>query len=375
MAEDRFSALPPFIPTPATPSTEQLMVSMQEMLRAQQAQLAEQQSQLRKQHAQHREQLALLAYGRVLEELVVGAPRPLGRAIAQFQKLGPPIFKGSDNPEDIYNFLRELEGVFRVAQCSEGEKMLLGPFQLKERAAEWWLGESSRLGTEVITWEDFKWRLESKFLPETVRERLRDQFLHLSQGSMSVIEYEEEFTRLSCFATSLVATERRKATHFPRGLNEDIQRQVVTHRYCTYTEVLEAALEIELLGSRLAQTRVGKKRVHPPANPSLGKRVQLQHMMAPGGGQRVCSFCSKFGHTFEECYARSGACYNYGRPGHQAAHCRVRVPGRFPPRAYKTPPQRPSLPAPPQFPRLPAPDGPHHGGAEPGQRAPFQPRG
>lgn len=42
-----------------------------------------------------------------------------------------------------------------LLQCSEEDKMLLGPFQLQEEAEGWVQGESDHLGDTVVTWEEF----------------------------------------------------------------------------------------------------------------------------------------------------------------------------------------------------------------------------
>ena len=45
------------------------------------------------------------------------------------------------------------------------------------------------------------------YIPETARDSMRDEFLHLSQDMMIVDQYKARFTRLAGFASDLVSTE------------------------------------------------------------------------------------------------------------------------------------------------------------------------
>ena len=47
----------------------------------------------------------------------------------------------------------------------------------------------------------------ARFMPRSVRDRLRDQFSRLEQGSMTVSEYEARFHELSRHATMILPTE------------------------------------------------------------------------------------------------------------------------------------------------------------------------
>ncbi|KAH0778698.1 hypothetical protein KY290_005125 [Solanum tuberosum] len=49
----------------------------------------------------------------------------------------------------------------------------------------------------------------AKFIPRRVRDRLRDQFCRLEQGSMSVAEYETRFHELSHHAEMILPTEEK----------------------------------------------------------------------------------------------------------------------------------------------------------------------
>ena len=67
-------------------------------------------------------------------------------------------------------------------------------------------------------WKEFHELFLRRYFPISVHERKRKKFLYLTKGNKSVIEYDREFTKLSCFAQSLVATEKDKVKRFVNGL-------------------------------------------------------------------------------------------------------------------------------------------------------------
>ena len=52
-----------------------------------------------------------------------------------------------------------------------------------------------------MTWASFSSLFMEKYIPRTLRDRKRDEFLNLEQGRMSVIAYEAKFRALSRYAT------------------------------------------------------------------------------------------------------------------------------------------------------------------------------
>ena len=53
-----------------------------------------------------------------------------------------------------------------------------------------------------------------KYLPPIVQEQREDEFIGLRQGTLSVSEYETQFTKLSKFAPELIVTEQRRVRRF-----------------------------------------------------------------------------------------------------------------------------------------------------------------
>jgi len=71
--------------------------------------------------------------------------------------------------------------------------VLYGSSQLQGAALDWW--ELFQVGKDVnqICWEDFKTAFGSYHVPEGL-VAIKEEFLNLKQGSMTVCEYRNKFT-------------------------------------------------------------------------------------------------------------------------------------------------------------------------------------
>ncbi|XP_050916551.1 uncharacterized protein LOC127131680 [Lathyrus oleraceus] len=91
--------------------------------------------------------------------------------LRKFQRNNPPTFKGRYDPDGAHTWLREIERIFRLMDCSKAQKM--------------------RFGTHM--------EFLRKYFPEDVRGKKEIEFLELKQGNLSVIEYAARFVELAKF--------------------------------------------------------------------------------------------------------------------------------------------------------------------------------
>jgi hypothetical protein len=59
----------------------------------------------------------------------------------------------------------------------------------------------------------------------------KKEFSDLNQGSMTVNEYLNQFIQLSRYATDDVSTDEKKHDMFLKGLNDEIQFQLLNTNY------------------------------------------------------------------------------------------------------------------------------------------------
>src|SRR5262249_42899522 len=106
----------------------------------------------------------------------------------RFRRLGPPSFKEESDPDVAGGWIRVVERIFRAIRCTEEEKVELAIFTLQDDADAWWDSTfrtifQNRAG---ITWEEFLEVFREKYFPRHIRDQRVQEFLSLSQGSMSV---------------------------------------------------------------------------------------------------------------------------------------------------------------------------------------------
>ncbi|TYK18871.1 hypothetical protein E5676_scaffold204G00730 [Cucumis melo var. makuwa] len=89
----------------------------------------------------------------------------------------------------------------------------------------------------------------------------KDEFLHLEQGELSVIEYEKKFIELVKYAMVLIASETKRCRPFLNGLRGEIRTPVVPIAVrSVYVQLVIAALRVEKsLGVRRPSSRVGRE--------------------------------------------------------------------------------------------------------------------
>ncbi|MQL87129.1 hypothetical protein Taro_019664, partial [Colocasia esculenta] len=162
----------------------------------------------------------------------------------RFRRMTPPFFKGESDPILAESWLRETENIFRAIRCAEEERVTLATYMLQKHADVWW---SSVLRTQFgdgameVAWAEFVRLFRAKYIPDHVQDRMEQEFLTLTQGSMSVLEYEARFAELSKYAPHIVADERRKVKKFIMGLKPSLRTRLVALGNRSMEEALSAA--------------------------------------------------------------------------------------------------------------------------------------
>lgn len=173
---------------------------------------------------------AMTALGQA-QALACEAPRrdaQLHNTIVEFKKLSPPAFGGTTDPLEAEKWLTEIEKTFTVLPCTEEEKVSRAAYMLQGSAHDWWLMVQRQHEDDgLLTWNGFRDAFYDKYFPESVRRQKEDEFIKLQQRSKTVAEYEADFTRLSKFAPSLVATDLSRARRFESGLRPRIKEAII----------------------------------------------------------------------------------------------------------------------------------------------------
>ncbi|XP_056166353.1 uncharacterized protein LOC115665667 [Syzygium oleosum] len=219
------------------------------------------------------------------------AARPMHQLVEQFLKLKPPKFTGRGDPEIAPRWVEELEKAFDLLGCTEAEKISLATYQLQDNANDWWKAVRDRVFPEGMeqTWAIFVEHFYGQYFSESAQEKKMAEFMRLRQGSMTVVQYEAEFARLSRFAPRMVENPLDKARRFRDGLKPDLRTQMLLLNIRDYRELYERAQTMErdqmeraaASGSRFNQNRdnrrfgkkpmTGNRRFVPPPRRNIGK--------------------------------------------------------------------------------------------------------
>ena len=98
-----------------------------------------------------------------------------------------------------------------------------------------------------MTWASFSSLFMEKYIPRTLRDRRRDEFLSLEQGRMGVASYEAKFCALSRYATHLFFSPQERIYRSVKGLRSDLQipaLQVATAPK-SFQEVVDFVIEVK----------------------------------------------------------------------------------------------------------------------------------
>jgi hypothetical protein len=163
----------------------------------------------------------------------------------EFMSHKPPMFASSPNPLDADDWLKSVEKMLIIAQCSDREKVLYAYGRLTGSTADWWdWYTAAHDAADTITWAEFSTQFRNYHIPAGLMKIKKKEFLSLKQGSMSVSEYHEKFILLSRYAPDEVVEDERKQEHFI-GLNGPLQYALVAHTFSSFQRLLDKALAIE----------------------------------------------------------------------------------------------------------------------------------
>jgi hypothetical protein len=116
-----------------------------------------------------------------------------------FLSTQPPLFHKADEPLDADAWLLTIESKFALlsAPCSDENKALYTAQQLCGTARIWWDHYyAMQPAGHVVAWEEFQTAFRAHHIPEGLTERKLNEFLNLTQGTRTVMQYAQVFNHL-----------------------------------------------------------------------------------------------------------------------------------------------------------------------------------
>jgi hypothetical protein len=175
---------------------------------------------------------------------------------------------------------------------------------------------------------------------------MRDKFLNLKQGGMSVTEYLDKFTTWGRYAPNDIDTDEKKRERFLNGLQEELQTYLVAVPYNDLEAMVDAAIMVE--DKNKAARESWKRRMMSQGGPSSQRSRSMPPFRSAPPPQRFTSqaprpnnpnrqyqsnrptsgnFSGGNRNTFNPTNRSQGSgCYTYGQPGHFSKECPLKKP-------------------------------------------------
>jgi hypothetical protein len=97
----------------------------------------------------------------------------------------------------------------------------------------------------VISWEEFRNAFRAHHIPEGLMERKLNEFLALTQGTRTVLQYAQAFNHLCQYAGYHADSDTKKQEHFRRGLITKLKERLNLIKANTFSELVNMALTQE----------------------------------------------------------------------------------------------------------------------------------
>jgi hypothetical protein len=97
----------------------------------------------------------------------------------------------------------------------------------------------------VVTWKEFKNAFRAHQILEGLMERKLNEFLALTQGTHTVLQYAQVFNNLYQYVGYHVDTNAKKHDCFRRGLSTKLEDSLNPIKVDTYNELVNLAISQE----------------------------------------------------------------------------------------------------------------------------------
>jgi hypothetical protein len=121
-------------------------------------------------------------------------PPPTRDRHREFMSHKPPTFSHSSDPVQADDWIKIVEKMLNIAQCTDREKVLYASGRLEGTTADWWDAyTAAHDNPNTINWQEFRCKFREQHIPKGLMKLKKQEFLALKQGTMSVSEYRDKF--------------------------------------------------------------------------------------------------------------------------------------------------------------------------------------
>ena len=132
------------------------------------------------------------------------------------------MFSSSTEPIVADDWLRGIGRELTTAGCTDADKVRFAAHQQDGPAASWWENYTATFPIANVTWDQFQQAFRTAHVSTGAMNMKKREFCNLCQGSQTVRQYVDEFSKLACYAPDDVATDAVKQEKFMEGLNDEM---------------------------------------------------------------------------------------------------------------------------------------------------------
>jgi hypothetical protein len=157
----------------------------------------------------------------------------------------PPLFHKIKEPLDADAWLHTIDSKFALLStpCSEANNALFAAQQLRGIARIWWDHYyAMQQDGHVVTWEEFRTAFRVHHILEGLIERKLNEFLALTQGTRTIMQYAQAFNHLCQYVCYHADTNAKKRDRFHRGLNTKLKERLNLVKTDTFNELVNMAI-------------------------------------------------------------------------------------------------------------------------------------
>ncbi|GJX93732.1 putative reverse transcriptase domain-containing protein [Tanacetum coccineum] len=235
-----------------------------------------------------------------------------------FMKCQPLNFKGTEGVVELTQWIKKMETVFRISNCSEENLIKFSTCTLLGNALTWWNSHVRTVGNGIayaMTWTELKKKMTNKYCPRTEIKKLEVELWELKVKGTDVIGYNQCFQELALLCGRMFPEESDKIEKYVGGLPDMIHGSVVASKPKTMQEATEMAIEV--MDKRIrtfADRQTESKRKFEDTSRNTQNQQQHQNKRqntgrayaagtrGTGSGQKpTCFECGAQGHFKREC--------------------------------------------------------------------------
>ncbi|XP_048626107.1 uncharacterized protein LOC106423924 [Brassica napus] len=167
------------------------------------------------------------------------------RLTTQMRNMDMEHFGGTVDATVAYDWKLGLQRKLEIIECPPEVSLRLAMQYLRGDALVWWEGvRLGHRGPDPLTFADFIREFDRKYFPKEAMDKKKSDFEHVSQGGMTIREYEVEFNRLRRFAGGGI-TKEDLIRKFLGGMRVEIRNRCRVVTYHRLGDLVEKAAEQE----------------------------------------------------------------------------------------------------------------------------------